>query len=154
MDRGECAHHESGGVRPGRRGFSPLCTSTLDCAFDEFRFNLVDRLVPANSGLNDSANPEPKVNVIYTPADRLPLSIHFNYGRAVTSQDARGMALDPTAPRVAATNFYMIGTSHNLKRFSASTDMFLIDRQHEDALTIRITAQCNIRVRAALTGGR
>ncbi len=100
--------------------------------FDEFRFNLVDRLVPANSGLNDSANPEPKVNVIYTPADRLPLSIHFNYGRAVTSQDARGMALDPTAPRVAATNFYMIGTSHNLKRFSASTDMFLIDRQHED----------------------
>ena len=60
------------------------------------------------------------------------MAIHFNFGRAVTSQDARGMALDPAAPKVATTNFYMIGTSHNLKRFSASTDMFLIDRQHED----------------------
>jgi outer membrane receptor protein involved in Fe transport len=26
----------------------------------------------------------------------------------------------------------MLGTSHNLKRFSASTDLFLINRQHED----------------------
>ena len=42
------------------------------------------------------------------------------------------MALDPTAPKIASTSFYMIGTSHQLKRFSASTDMFLIDRQHED----------------------
>ena len=42
------------------------------------------------------------------------------------------MALDPTAPKIATTNFYMIGTSHQMKRLSASTDMFLIDRQHED----------------------
>jgi outer membrane receptor protein involved in Fe transport len=60
------------------------------------------------------------------------MAIHFNFGRAATSQDARGMALNPTTPKVATTNFYMIGTSHQLKRFSASTDMFLIDRQHED----------------------
>ena len=100
--------------------------------FDEFRFNLADRLVAANSGLNHAGQAEPKVNIVYTPAERIPLAIHLNFGRAVTSQDARGMALDPAAPKVAATNFYMIGTSHNLKRFSASTDMFLIDRQHED----------------------
>jgi outer membrane receptor protein involved in Fe transport len=42
------------------------------------------------------------------------------------------MALDPAAPKAASTNFYMLGTSHNLSRFSASTDVFLIDRQHED----------------------
>ena len=100
--------------------------------FDEFRFNLTDRLVATNGGLNYAGSPEPKVNIVYTPSERMPLAIHLNYGRAVTSQDARGMSLDPAAPKVAATNFYMVGTSHNLKRFSASTDMFLIDRQHED----------------------
>jgi outer membrane receptor protein involved in Fe transport len=60
------------------------------------------------------------------------MALHFNFGRAVTSQDARGIALDPTAPKAATTNFYMLGTSHQLKRFSASTDVFLIDRRHED----------------------
>jgi outer membrane receptor protein involved in Fe transport len=99
--------------------------------FDEFRFALTDRLAPANSGLSYAGEAEPKVNIVYTPSERLPVTLHFNFGRAVTSQDARGMALDPTAPKVAATNFYMIGTSHQMKRFSASTDMFLIDRQHE-----------------------
>jgi hypothetical protein len=100
--------------------------------YDEFRFNLTDRLVPANSGLNYAGNAEPKVNIVYTPAERIPLAIHLNYGRGVTSQDARGIALDPAAPKAATTDFYMVGTSHRLKRFSLSTDMFLINRQHED----------------------
>jgi len=72
------------------------------------------------------------VNVVYTPSEHIPAAIHFNYGRAVTSQDARGIALAPSAPRATATDFYMLGTSHNLRRFSASTDFFLINRQHEN----------------------
>ena len=104
----------------------------LGLRFDEFRFNLTDRLMPANSGLNYTGNLEPKVNAVYTPSAHAPLAIHLNYGRAVTSQDARGIALDRSAPRIAATDFYMIGTSHNLRRFSATTDVFLINRQHED----------------------
>jgi hypothetical protein len=100
--------------------------------YDGYRFNLANRLVAANSGLNYAGNAEPKVNIVYTPTARIPLAIHLNYGRAITSQDARGMALDPAAPKVAATNFYMVGTSHHLKCFSLSTDMFLINRQHED----------------------
>ena len=100
--------------------------------FDEFRFNLTNRLVSASNGLNYAGSAEPKVNIVYTLSDRVPTALHFNFGRAVTSQDARGIALDPSAPKAATTNFYMIGTSHQLKRFSASTDMFLIDRQHED----------------------
>jgi hypothetical protein len=100
--------------------------------FDDFRIALVDRLTPSNSGVSYSANPEPKFNLVYTPAQNLPLALHFNFGRAVTSQDARGLALDPSAPKAASTNFYMLGTSHNMSRFSASTDLFLIDRQHED----------------------
>ena len=100
--------------------------------FDEFRFNLTDRLTASNSGLSYAGSAEPKVNLVYTPSSRLPIALHFNFGRAATSQDARGIALDTTAPKVAATNFYMAGTSHQMKRLSASTDMFLIDRQHED----------------------
>jgi outer membrane receptor protein involved in Fe transport len=100
--------------------------------FDSFRFNVSDRLIAANSGLNYANSVEPKVNIVYTPSGRIPMALHFNFGRAVTSQDARGMTRAPDAPKVAATNFYMIGTSHQLKRFSLSTDMFLIDRQHED----------------------
>lgn len=99
--------------------------------FDEFRFNLLDQIA-ATSNLSYAGSLEPKVNIVYTPSDRVPAAFHFNFGRAVTSQDARGMAIDSKAPRIAATNFYMIGTSHQLKRFSASTDAFLIDRQHED----------------------
>jgi len=99
---------------------------------DDFRFNLADRFAAANTGLSHAIAAEPKANIVYTPSDHLPVALHFNFGRAVTSQDARGMALDPTAPKIATTNFYMIGTSHQMKRLSASTDMFLIDRQHED----------------------
>ena len=99
--------------------------------FDVFRFNLFNR-IDSSSSLSHAGSPEPKVNIIYTPSDRIPAAFHFNFGRAVTSQDARGMAIDPYAPKAASTNFYMIGTSHQLKRFSASTDAFLIDRQHED----------------------
>jgi outer membrane receptor protein involved in Fe transport len=100
--------------------------------FDEFRFNVNDRLLTANSGVTYAGAAEPKVNIVYKPLDGMPMALHFNFGRAVTSQDARGIALDPSAPKAAATNFYMLGTSHEMKRFSASTDLFLIDRQHED----------------------
>ncbi len=43
-----------------------------------------------------------------------------------------GIALDPTAPKAASTDFYMIGMSQQLKHFSFSADTFLIDRQHEN----------------------
>jgi outer membrane receptor protein involved in Fe transport len=100
--------------------------------FDDFRFNVADRQLASNSDLSSASSVEPKMNVVYTPSLRLPMALHFNFGRAVASQDARGLALDHTAPKVASTNFYMIGMSHQLRRFSASTDFFLIDRQHED----------------------
>ena len=99
--------------------------------FDEFRFAVKDRLA-ATSTVANAANLEPKLNIAYRPLDRVPIALHFNYGRAVTSQDARGIAIDPTAPKVAATDFYMIGMSQQLKNFSFSTDTFLIDRQHEN----------------------
>lgn len=37
----------------------------------------------------------------------------------------------PLAPKVATTDFYQIGTAHNWKRFSLSTDLFLIDQSNQ-----------------------
>ena len=100
--------------------------------FDGYRFDLTDRLVPDNGALTHAGAAEPKFNLVYTPTARLPLALHLNYGRSATSQDARGMALDPPAPKIAATDFTMLGASYNRRRVSASADVFLIDRQHED----------------------
>jgi outer membrane receptor protein involved in Fe transport len=61
----------------------------------------------------------------------MPLTMHFDYGRGISSQDARGVVQRPDAPRIATTDFYQLGTSHHLKRLSVSTDLFLIDRSNE-----------------------
>ena len=39
--------------------------------------------------------------------------------------------LSPSAPKVATTDFYQLGTSHKFKRVSLVTDLFLIDRSNE-----------------------
>jgi outer membrane receptor protein involved in Fe transport len=98
---------------------------------DVFRFALSDRLNDGSSGVFRTTNLEPKLNVMVLPSLRIPVALHANYGRAATSEDARGMALNPNSPRTAATDFTMLGASLNAQRISASTDVFLIDRQHE-----------------------
>ena len=99
--------------------------------WDYFRFNVNDRLVPTNSGTQDSARFQPKANVSYTPSARLPLTLYASYGRGISSQDARGIIQRPSAPKLATTDFYQLGTSHHLRKFSLSTDVFLIDRSNE-----------------------
>ena len=55
--------------------------------FDEFRFALTDRLTAANTGLIPRASvAEPKVNIVYTPSDRLPMALHLNLGRAAPAR--------------------------------------------------------------------
>lgn len=98
---------------------------------DYFRFNVEDRIDPSNGGLEGSVRWEPKANVSYTPSTRIPVTLYASYGRGISSQDARSIVQRPDAPRVATTDFYEVGTSHHLKRFSLSTDLFLIDRSKE-----------------------
>jgi outer membrane receptor protein involved in Fe transport len=99
--------------------------------FDYFRFDVDDHLVPAHGGVQDASRFQPKVNVAYTPSYRVPVTFHASYGRGISSQDARGVVQQPNAPKVATTDFFQVGTSHNLRRFSLSTDLFLIDRSNE-----------------------
>jgi hypothetical protein len=99
--------------------------------FDYFRFDVDDHLDPTHSGIQGAARFQPKINAVYTPSARWPLTFHASYGRGISSQDARGVIQRPDAPKVATTDFYQLGMSHALRRLSVSTDVFLIDRSSE-----------------------
>jgi outer membrane receptor protein involved in Fe transport len=99
--------------------------------FDYFRFDVDDHIDPTHSGLRGASRFQPKANISYTPSNRLPVTLYASYGRGISSQDARGVVQRPDAPEVSTTDFYQFGTSHNLKRFSLSTDVFLINRSNE-----------------------
>lgn len=99
--------------------------------FDYFRFDLDDHIDPASSGIQGASRFQPKANLSYTPSNRVPLTLYASYGRGISSQDARGVVERPDAPKVSTTDFYQIGASHNVRRFSLSTDLFLIDRSNE-----------------------
>jgi hypothetical protein len=99
--------------------------------YDYFRFGVDNTVNPSLSGVQAATRFQPKATVAYTPTDRIPLTVYFNYGRGISSQDARGVVQQPSGPRVATTDFYQVGTAHNTRRFSLSTDLFLIDRSNE-----------------------
>lgn len=99
--------------------------------FDEFRFDVADRVSPDQSGVQSAGRWQGKGNAAFIPSHRLPLTLHLNYGRGINSADARGVVQMPSEPRVATTDFYQFGTSSNFGRFSISTDAFLIDHSNE-----------------------
>jgi outer membrane receptor protein involved in Fe transport len=99
--------------------------------FDYFRFDVDDHLEPAHGGLQAASRFQPKLNISYSPSIRVPVTLYASYGRGISSQDARGVVQRPDAPKVATTDFYQVGSSHNFKRFSLSTDIFLINRSNE-----------------------
>ncbi|HEY1273246.1 MAG TPA: TonB-dependent receptor [Terriglobales bacterium] len=99
--------------------------------FDYFRFAVQDRLDASHGGLDGASRVQPKLNFSFTPSLKVPLTLYASYGRGISSQDARGVVQRPNAPKVATTDFYQLGTSHKLSRFSLSTDAFLINRSNE-----------------------
>ncbi|HWQ36156.1 MAG TPA: TonB-dependent receptor [Blastocatellia bacterium] len=99
--------------------------------YDVFRFRVDDRTGQAASGTQTAARVQPKFNLSLTPADRLPMTLYFNYGRGISSQDARGVVQQPDGPKVSTTDFYQLGASHRLGRLALSYDLFLIDRSNE-----------------------
>jgi hypothetical protein len=99
--------------------------------FDEFRYNVLDRVNPDAGGLRYAGRWQGKGNVAFTPAPGVPLTFHLNYGRGINSVDARGVVQHPEQPRLATTDFYQFGTSSNFGRFGISTDLFLIDHSNE-----------------------
>ena len=99
--------------------------------YDEFRFDVADRVHPDQSGIQAAGRWQGKGNLAFTPSHVVPLTFHLNYGRGINSADARGVVQMPNQPRLATTDFYQLGTSSNFGRFSIATDVFLIDHSNE-----------------------
>jgi len=99
--------------------------------FDYFRFDVDDHISPSFSGTQRAGRVQPKLNVVYSPSHDVPLTLHLNYGRGISSQDARGIARNPDAPKISTTDFYQFGVTSGWKRFAVSADLFLIDRSNE-----------------------
>jgi hypothetical protein len=99
--------------------------------FDEFRYDVADKVNPDQSGVQAAGRWQGKGNVAFTPTKRVPLTLTANYGRGINSIDARGVVQRPDQPRLATTDFYQLGTSSNFGRFGIATDVFLIDHSNE-----------------------
>jgi hypothetical protein len=99
--------------------------------YDEFRYNVADLVIPAQSGLQYAGRWQGKGSAALTPVKSLPLTLTLNYGRGINSVDARGVAQRPQDTRLATTDFYQTGFAWNRGRFSASADAFLIDHSNE-----------------------
>jgi outer membrane receptor protein involved in Fe transport len=87
--------------------------------------------MPSFSGAQGADLFQPKLNVALTPSRRVPLTVYFDYGRGIASQDARGVAQQPSSPKVSTTDFYQAGASHNSRWLSLAADLFMIDRSQE-----------------------
>jgi hypothetical protein len=103
----------------------------LGLRFDQFRFDVRDRFDPLASGIQAAGRWQPKASVAYTPSQRIPITLHANYGRGISTSDARVVVQRPESTRIATTDFFQLGTSHRIGRISATTDLFLIDRSAE-----------------------
>jgi len=74
---------------------------------------------------------QPKISAVFSPFETFPLSFYGNYGRGISSQDARGIIRNPQAPKISTTDFYQTGAAYNSKRFSFAPSFFFIDRSNE-----------------------
>jgi hypothetical protein len=99
--------------------------------FDEFRYDLADRVESEKSGVYRAGRWQGKGAIAFTPSQKVPLTLHLNYGRGINSVDARGVVQRPELPRLATTDFYQAGFSSHHGRVSMSGNVFLIDHSNE-----------------------
>ena len=92
--------------------------------YDQFRFRVVDQAQSAGRW-------QPKASLAYTPTQKWPVTLHANYGRGISTADARVIVQRPESQRIANTDFYQVGVSQRFGRVSVVTDLFLIDRSSE-----------------------
>jgi hypothetical protein len=99
--------------------------------FDEFRYQVEDRVTPEAGGAQGAGRWQGKGNLAFVPAAHLPVTLHLNYGRGINSIDARGVVQHPEQTRLATTDFYQAGAASSFGRLAISTDWFLIDHSNE-----------------------
>jgi hypothetical protein len=99
--------------------------------YDVFHFGIRNLLSPEESGAQRAARWQPKASAAYTPSRRVPVTLHMNYGRGISTADARVIVQRPESQRIATTDFGQFGVSHRQGRVSAAFSGFLIQRSAE-----------------------
>ncbi|WP_321474759.1 TonB-dependent receptor domain-containing protein [uncultured Paludibaculum sp.] len=99
--------------------------------FDEFRFDLADKVDPLSSGVRNAGRWQPKASASFTPTHRLPVTLFANYGRGISTSDARAIVKNPDMERVATTDFSQSGIAVRTGRFAAQVAGFYIARSNE-----------------------
>ncbi|MER3429595.1 MAG: hypothetical protein C4324_00875 [Blastocatellia bacterium] len=82
-------------------------------------------------GRDSNGKVQPKLAIAWSPFGKVPVSLYVNYGRGISSQDARGVVRNPNAPKISTTDFYQVGTSYNADRSAFVFSGFFIDRSRE-----------------------
>ncbi len=98
--------------------------------YDVSGFELSDARLELG-GKHSESKLQPKLALALSPFEKIPITFYANYGRGISSQDARGVIRQPSAPKLATTDFYQVGTSYNGGRVSTVISSFLIDRSNE-----------------------
>lgn len=100
--------------------------------WDVFRYAITDRLEPEFSGTETAAKLQPKAGVAFRPLTSVPLRGFFNYGRGISSIDARGVIRRPDSPHLNTTDFYQFGLQQQLGgRASLMADYFVIQNSNQ-----------------------
>jgi outer membrane receptor protein involved in Fe transport len=98
---------------------------------DQFRFQVDDRVAPELGGTQSASIVQPKAHLAWTPSHHAPVTLYANYGRGISTADARTVVQHPELTRVSRTDFYQVGSSQHFGRISTSVDAFWIDRSNE-----------------------
>lgn len=80
---------------------------------DQFFYRADDQLDVTNRPRSRGRLFQPRASFAFTPKLNFPLTMHFNYGRSVTSTNIRALIGDPASPLVSKTDFLQFGTSLN-----------------------------------------
>jgi outer membrane receptor protein involved in Fe transport len=120
---------EQGGeeIEPQRRGDAEILNKTFSSFSQCLCVSAVNPLV----GKESATKFQPKLAVAWSPFEKTPITFYGNYGRGISSQDARGIVRNGNAPKISTTDFYQAGTSVNSRRVSVVGSFFLIDRSNE-----------------------
>ncbi len=99
-------------------------------SFDVNGFELSDTRTEI-IGRENAGKFQPKIALAWSPFEKTPISFYANYGRGISSQDARGVVRNPDSPKISTTDFYQAGTSYNGRRVSAVFSFFTIDNSNQ-----------------------
>lgn len=121
----------AGYVQESLSFFSGKLLATAGLRFDAFRFDVRDRVESVPPAAESTGRWQPKLSLAYTPTRRMPVTLHANYGRGISSIDARSILARRGGTKLSTTDFFEAGFASNFRRFSVAGDVFFIDRSNE-----------------------